>query len=453
VPLTLPPPPPTVHRLRVHIEVDEIEPPIWRRLELAGDLNLAELHDVLQTAMGWTDSHLHNFLASRDRRVPPILTDFDEEEGDEGLNERDVRLDQVLQEVGDEFYYAYDFGDGWEHAIRLEEVLAYDDSLPRARLLAGGRACPPEDCGGAGGYADLVDAVTHGPRTADQRERLMWAGDWDPEAFSIEETEKELHLTLASLGGSAGVADSLHAVGSGFSDVLTELVDRSRREPKLLARLLAAAELDDLATPDPATRQRLVHPWLHLLDVVGAGLKLTPAGWLPPAVVSRLATDLDLLAPWMGKGNREQNVLPVKLLRSTATDLGLLRKRKGELLPTAVGHRLAGDPEGMWDHVASSLPLGRTPVEKHAGAVALLAVASGEDPADLIRRWGSGLLWSAGWAVAGNLPPSGWEVLDDSRPTWDALRVASSDYHSLNRRSVPEELRQLARAALRANVT
>lgn len=451
MPLTLPPPPPTVHRLRVHIEVDEIEPPIWRRLELAGDLNLAELHDVLQTAMGWTDSHLHNFLASRDRRVPPILTDFDEEEGDEGLNERDVRLDQVLQEVGDEFYYAYDFGDGWEHAIRLEEVVAYDDSLPRARLLAGSRACPPEDCGGAGGYADLVDAVIHGPRTADQRERLAWAGDWDPEAFSMEETEKELRLTLASLAGSAGVAASLQSAGSGLSDVLSELVDQSHREPRLLARLLVAAELDDCATPDPATRQRLVHPWLHLLEVVGAGMKLTSAGWLPPAVVGRLATDLDLLAPWMGKGNREQNMLPVKLLRSTATDLGLLRKRKGELLPTAVGLRLAGDPDGMWDHVASSLPLGRTPVERHAGVVALLAMASGEDPYDLIQRWGSDLLWSAGWALPGNLPPSDWEVLDYARPTWDALRVASSDHRSINRKSVPEELRQMARAALRAD--
>jgi hypothetical protein len=155
----------------------------------------------------------------------------------------------------------------------------------------------------------------------------------------------------------------------------------------------------------------------------------------------------------MGKGNREQNMLPVKLLRSTATDLGLLRKRNGELLPTAVGHRLAGDPEGMWDHVASSLPLGRTPVEKHAGVVALLASASGEDPPDLIRRWGSDLLWSAGWALPGNLPASSWEVLDFSRPTWNALRVASSDYHSLNRRSVPEELRQLARSALRADAT
>ena len=150
VTLTLPPLPPVVHRLRVRIELDETEPPVWRRLEVAGDLNLTELHDVLQTAMGWTDSHLHNFLASRDRRVPPILTDVDEEEGEEDLHERDVRLDQVLQEVGDEFYYAYDFGDGWEHAIRLEEVLAYDDSLPRARLLAGDRACPPEDCGGPG---------------------------------------------------------------------------------------------------------------------------------------------------------------------------------------------------------------------------------------------------------------------------------------------------------------
>lgn len=446
--ITLPPPPPSVHRLRVSIALDEVEPPVWRRLDVAGDLDLADLHEVLQTAMGWTDSHLHNFLASRDRRVPPILTDFDEEEGHTGINERDVRLDQVLQEVGDEFYYAYDFGDGWEHAIRLEEVLAYDDSLPRVRLLGGARACPPEDCGGSGGYADLVDAVTHGPRMADQRELLAWAGDWDPEAFSVEETDELLRLTLTSMGGSAGMAASLRAIGTGFSDVLTDLVDQSRREPQLLAKLVAAAGLDLLEVPDPATRQRLMHPWLHLLDVVGDGITLTSAGWLPPAVVTRLATELDLHEPWMGKGNREQNFPPVKLLRSTAMGLGLLRKRKGELVPTAAGRRLAGDPEAMWLHVVASLPLGRTPVEKHAGTLALLAVASGEDPPDLIRRWGSDLLWSAGWASEGSVPPLAWDVLEHARPTWNALRVVSDD-DPLSRKRVPEELRQLARAALR----
>lgn len=445
---TVPPPPATVRLLRVRIELDDVEPPVWRRLDVAGDLDLAALHEILQTAMGWTDSHLHNFLASRDRCVPPILTDFDEEEGDVGVNERDVRLDQVLQEVGDEFYYAYDFGDGWMHSIRLEEVLAYDDSLPRARVLAGARACPLEDCGGAGGHADLVDAVTHGPRTTDERDLLACAGDWDPEAFSAEETDELLRLTLTSMGGSAGLAASLRAVGSGFSDVLTDLVDQSRREPKLLARLIAAAELHLLEIPDPAARQRLMHPWLHLLDVVGDGITLTSAGWLPPAVVSRLATDLDLLAPWMGKGNREQNLQPVKILRSTATDLGLLRKRKGELLPTATGRRLGGDPEAMWLHVVASLPLGRTPVEKHAGIAALLAVAAGEQPPDLVHRCGSDLLWSAGWASAGNVPPDGWDVLEYARPTWNALRVVSDD-DPLSRKRVPEELRQLARAALR----
>lgn len=447
--LTIPPLPTTVRLLRVRIELDEIEPPIWRRLDVAGDLDLAELHEILQTAMGWTDSHLHNFLASRDRRVPVILTDFDVEEGDEGLIERDVRLDQVLQEVGDEFYYAYDFGDGWEHAIRLEEVLAYDDSLPRARLLAGARSCPPEDCGGAGGYAHLVDVVTRGPRTDDEHEVLAWAGDWDPEAFSVEETDELLRLSLVSVGGSAGVAASLRAVGSGFSDALTGLVDRSHREPNILAELVPAAELDRLDIPDPATRQQLVHPWLHLLDVIGDGIALTSAGWLPPAVVSRLATDLDLLEPWMGKGNREQNFPPVRLLRSTATALGLLRKRKGELLPTAAGRRLAGDPEAMWLHVVESLPLGRAPVEKDAGVAALLAAAGGEHPPDLLRRLGSDLLWSAGWATSGNLPLAGWDVLEYARPTWNALRVVSDD-DPLSRKRVLDELRQLARAALRS---
>jgi hypothetical protein len=195
----LPPAPDTAGRLRVRVDLDGIRPPIWRRLELAGDLTLAELHEVLQTAMGWTDSHLHHFLAGskRDFTVLPFLTDFDVEEGDEGVHERDVRIDQVLVDVGDRLHYEYDFGDGWEHTIKLEKVDVYDAEAPRARVLTGRRACPPEDCGGVGGYEDLLDARAVG-RDADERQRelLAWLGDdWDPEEFSAEETDAFLGTT------------------------------------------------------------------------------------------------------------------------------------------------------------------------------------------------------------------------------------------------------------------
>jgi hypothetical protein len=450
-PPVLPPAPRSARRYRVRVDLDDARPPIWRRLELASDLTLAELHEVLQTAMGWTDSHLHHFLAGpkRDYTVQPFLTDYDEEEGDEGINERDVRLDRVLVQVGDRLFYEYDFGDGWEHTIRLEAIEEYDAAATRARVLGGRRACPPEDCGGIGGYQDLLAAMVDGPADADQRERLKWLGPFDPDAFSTREADQYLQLTLSSMGGSAGVSASLAEVGSGFSEVLEELVERSRREPKPLAALLAAAELTRLEEPDLAAKTGIVRPWLHLLEVVGAGVTLTPAGWLPPQLVHQVATDLDLLEPWMGKGNREQNLPPVRLLRETATSLGLLRKRKGELMPTALGTRLAGDTEALWRHVAGSLPLGRKPFERHAGAIMLLAVAAGEAPYDGVRRFGPDLLWSAGWSHPDGGPADESAAIEYARPTWDVLRVAGCDSDILRREPVSDAARQLARAALR----
>jgi hypothetical protein len=447
----LPPAPQSLQRYRVRVDLDDAGPPIWRRLDLAGDLTLAELHEVLQTVMGWGDSHLHHFLAgpTRDHSVMPFLTDYDEEEGDEGTNERDVRLDQVLVEVGDRLFYEYDFGDGWEHTIRLEALEEYDASAPRARLLDGRRACPPEDCGGIGGYEGLLVVLADGAADAHQRELLEWLGPYDPDAFSTEETDQLLQLTLSGMSGSAGVEQALVDVGRSLSEVLADLVERSRREPKALAALLAAAELNRLEEPDPAAKTAAVRPWLHLLEVVGSGVTLTSAGWLPPTLVHRIATDLELLEPWTGKGNREQNLPPVRDLRQTATDLGLLRKRKGELLPTALGTRLAGDPEGMWRHVADALPTGRKPFERHAGAIMLLAVAAGRTPYDGICRYGPALLWSAGWADQDGRPPSEPAAIDHARPTWTLLRVAGCDHRAVRRGPVPDAVRQLARAALR----
>lgn len=89
--------------------------PVWRRLELPGDLTLPRVHDVIQAAMGWTDSHLHRFRTGSDPRSAYFITEFDLDDGDDGLLENDVRLDQLVAEKGDQLWYEYDFGDGWDH--------------------------------------------------------------------------------------------------------------------------------------------------------------------------------------------------------------------------------------------------------------------------------------------------------------------------------------------------
>ena len=114
---------------RVRVDLMYAKPPIWRRLDLPGDLMLDELHVVLQVAMGWEDSHLHKFGVGVHRRTRAyFVTGFDLSEGDEGVAEDEVRLDQVVSVKGDRLFYDYDFGDGWEHVLVVEDVL--DDPPP-----------------------------------------------------------------------------------------------------------------------------------------------------------------------------------------------------------------------------------------------------------------------------------------------------------------------------------
>ena len=146
--------PPEVRGFRIRIELADTSRPIWRRLEVPSNTELPQLHLVLQAAMGWNDAHLHQFRVEDANNEGEFLTSYDFAEGLQGQPEAGIRLDQILNKVGDELWYSYDFGDGWEHLLQLEAVL---DSPPKiATCIAGELACPPEDCGGIGGYESLA---------------------------------------------------------------------------------------------------------------------------------------------------------------------------------------------------------------------------------------------------------------------------------------------------------
>ncbi len=122
---------------RVRIDLKGTKPPLWRRLEVASDLFLDDVHDVIQTAFGWTDSHLHRFGRGPEYYSPDTeyyLCPFDVEEGETGVPDDRVRLDEVLVEIGDRLFYTYDFGDDWQLTIRLETVVYFEDPTPRAGL-------------------------------------------------------------------------------------------------------------------------------------------------------------------------------------------------------------------------------------------------------------------------------------------------------------------------------
>lgn len=129
---------------RVRIDLRDSKPPIWRRLELAGDATLADVHRLIQLAFAWEDYHLHAFE-----------TDYGSYgNGAADLGHRDpasVTLEQLLRAPGEKLRYTYDFGDDWVHVVKLEAILDADPGL-KPRCTAGRRAAPPEDCGGIWAY-------------------------------------------------------------------------------------------------------------------------------------------------------------------------------------------------------------------------------------------------------------------------------------------------------------
>ena len=127
----------------IKIELREVRPAVLRRVQVPGDMTLAGLHEVVQVAMGWTDSHLHEFEVNGARYGQP---DPDWDDG-EVADEAKVMLFRLLGQ-GDRVGYVYDFGDGWTHRLTVEKVLAPEPGLQYPRCVSGRRACPPEDVGG-----------------------------------------------------------------------------------------------------------------------------------------------------------------------------------------------------------------------------------------------------------------------------------------------------------------
>ena len=168
---------------QLKISLQGARPAIWRRLLIASSANLEDVHIALQIVMGWTDSHLHEFVCGRDRYGVP-----DEDFPSDVRDEADYRLHQLLKQEKDRMLYAYDFGDGWDHDVVLEKVLPFDADARLPLCLKGSRACPPEDVGGIPGFEMFLEAISD-PSHPEYEDRLDWVGgNFDPEHFDLEET-------------------------------------------------------------------------------------------------------------------------------------------------------------------------------------------------------------------------------------------------------------------------
>lgn len=181
-----------IYQLKITLKCSK--PPIWRRVLVRADMPLNRLHMVIQRVMGWTDSHLHQFVIDGVFfAIPNPEIDF----GTEGLNEKRYSLAQVAPHAKKKFVYEYDFGDGWQHEILVEKILPPDPGLKRPICLAGALACPPEDCGGIWGYYNLLEALAD-PKHRDHAHLSEWiGGEWDAEHFDLGETNAYLQKLKA----------------------------------------------------------------------------------------------------------------------------------------------------------------------------------------------------------------------------------------------------------------
>jgi len=161
-------------------------PSIWRTLQVPGNANLGWLHAVLQTATGWTNSHLHHFLTNEARYSDPRYND---EMGFGTVPDQDenkTMLSQIAPKAGTKFIYEYDFGDSWIHEITIQKILPAVFGTT-AICVAGARTCPPEDCGGIWGYAEMLKALKN-PKHPEHKMRREWIGGaFDPDVFDNAE--------------------------------------------------------------------------------------------------------------------------------------------------------------------------------------------------------------------------------------------------------------------------
>jgi hypothetical protein len=411
--------------LRIRVDLGHAEPPIWRRLDLRSDLTLDVVHQVLQVAFDWTDSHLHRFSLGGhpfDRTSQLFLCPYDVEEGeldDEGgIPASEVRLDETLQKPSDVLAYLYDYGDSWELTMRLEEVLPASPDAPSAAAVAGRRAAPPEDSGGGTDLASIALVVD------------------DPAHFDLDALNQALRGPYSVLREY------------GVDQRLVDLVNRLRYTSigeDLAARTLTLASEPTRPSDDELAAALRAYVWF--LNRAEGGIELTSAGYLKPADVEAASLVVPAVGDWIGKNNRESHAAPLLHFRQSLQSMGLLRKYKGSLLLTRAGASAERDPRRLWDLLAGKLIPVRDGFETEATLLLLAYAASSADTEVPLKPIAEALA-HLGWWHGDGRPPGGYELY--RLPAFNILINVSDKSAELGgRRRISPAAAALARAALR----
>ncbi len=176
---------------QIKIELKGSKPKIWRRILVSSSLLLSDFHKVIQTTMGWTNSHLHQFISNNTFYLLKMDDDDFWDEMD-NVDYSDMKISDLLKKEGDKMIYEYDFGDAWEHNIILEKIDVGKDVDFIPVCIKGKNRCPVEDSGGVWGYSDILNVIND-PKNDMYSEIMEWLPpDFDPTYFDIEEVNELL---------------------------------------------------------------------------------------------------------------------------------------------------------------------------------------------------------------------------------------------------------------------
>jgi len=177
---------------QIQIALKNFKPKIWRRILVPSDVSLSDFHKIIQTTMGWTNTHLHQFYKNGKRYMEQMEEDYMWDDRNQ-FDYIAMQLSDLLRYEKEKISYEYDFGDGWNHEIVLEKILPFDDKEEYPVCIKGKMNCPLEDCGGVWGYADLLEVLKN-PKHKEYEKLVDWIGDehFDPEHFDKDEVNELL---------------------------------------------------------------------------------------------------------------------------------------------------------------------------------------------------------------------------------------------------------------------
>lgn len=346
--------------LQFKITLQDITPPVWRRIQVPAACTFWDLHVAIQDAMGWQDYHLHLFDVTNPQTGQAEHIGIPD---DEGFDDEDTvpgwerRVSDCLSLDHPRAKYEYDFGDGWQHELLLEEVLPAEEGAAYPRCVAGARACPPEDVGGAWGYEQFLKSIRD-PDHEEHEQNLTWVGGaflpevFDPGQVSFDDPQQRWRQAFGDTPGAeenlwqTGPPSSASPADAGLPptgiDAFEGLSPAQMHEllyapldpgssPMVLNTDLPDAAFAEAPFPRDCTR------YLSMLRE-RQPLKLTQRGNLPRRFVTELweAGVLTEDAPWFPDSapRNEGASLYLPLISSITAHSGLTRKRHGKLALT-----------------------------------------------------------------------------------------------------------------------